>query len=351
MKTPDFSRRHFISAAACLGATNIITKMRADQPNICWAKDVNTEFVNKANENGSFSIVNDQKVRFYSPFVKEPITIVQITDSHLYLDDERGHEYVDYSARMSKAYNVTKHFKTGAETNPIKAFKEIADSISTQKADAIVLTGDILSFPSAAGVDYIRECLDPLSIPYYYISGNHDWHFEGLPGTSCELRSAWIEKRLKPLYPQNANPLAYSAEVKGIKLILIDDSIYEILPEQLLFLQKELSTDMPSLIFMHIPLYAPGRPVSYGVAHPNWNESTDKGYKIERRNRWPEKGHSDTTYAFRNEILQASNVLGVFAGHIHNQSLDLCNGKPLYVTKTATNGSTLTIEILPLPSR
>ena len=295
----------------------------------------------------TFSL-DSRRVRFYSKAITEPVKILQFSDTHLYLDDERGEKYRDYSGRMAKAYNSTRNYKNNAATNPIEMFNQIIDEANSQDLDAIAMTGDIVSFPSAAGVDFILKRLSKLSTPSYYIAGNHDWHFEGLPGSSRDLRDEWIEKRLKPLYPSGVNPLAYAVKVKGVKLIFVDDSTYEIMPEQLEFIKKELSSMEPAILFMHIPLYAPGRSVGFGVGHPNWNASTDGNYKIERRPQWPAEGHTETTYAFRQEALKAVNVLGVFAGHIHVQSLDICQGKPLLVAPAGIDGSAITIEVLPM---
>ena len=290
-------------------------------------------------------------VRFYTKAVAEPTKILQISDVHLFIDDERGNEFRQYSERMSKAYNHTRHFESGADTNPQDALKDIAERAKGKGYDALALTGDIVSFPSAAGVDYVKNTLASVDAPFYYVCGNHDWHFEGMEGTERDLRDEWIEKRLKSLYPKGVNPLAYAVKIKGVKLLFIDDSIYEILPEQLEFLKKELADNMPSLLFMHIPLYAPGRRVAFGGGHPDWNAANDGNYKIERRLRWPEEGHNETTYAFYNEVLNASNLIGVFTGHIHQTSLDILNGKPSSVVRAANDGSTLKIEILPYPNK
>lgn len=286
--------------------------------------------------------------KIYSKAIAEPVRVLQISDTHLFLDDERGAEYRDYSKRMAAAYNKTKHFKTGADTNPIDELKKILADVTPEKYDAVVLTGDIVSFPSAAGVDFLLENLGATGVPYYYIAGNHDWHFEGLPGPSADLRAEWTSKILAPLYPQGADPLAYAVDVKGVKLLLVDDSTYEILPNQLDFVRRELAQGLPTALFMHIPLYAPGRSVGYGVAHPKWGAASDGGWQIERRERWPETGHTETTLAFRREVLAAPNLVGVFTGHVHLSSLDVCEGKANLTARAAVDGSTVKIEFCPL---
>lgn len=345
MDNTSFSRRRFLTASTGFAAVALAANGAMDA-NHCFAEGANSPNGDAFPET-TFSL-DSRQVKFYSKAVDKPVKILHISDSHLYMDDERGEQYVDYSQRMAKAYNSTSNYKTGEKTNPVEMFKQIVAEAETQKPDAIVLTGDIVSFPTAAGVDFVLENLEKTGVPFYYVAGNHDWHFEGMPGSEKDLRNEWIEKRLKPLYPEDANPLVYSVNIKGVKLLLVDDSIYEILPEQLEIVRKELASGEPVALFMHIPLFAPGRGVGFGVGHPNWNASTDRNFEIERRPRWPEGGHTETTFAFRNEVLTAPNLLGVFTGHIHRQSLDICKGKPLHVAPAAVDGSTVTIDILPM---
>ena len=59
-----------------------------------------------------------EKVSFYSDVIKEKIKIIHIADTHLFMDDERGVPFLNFSGRMAKAYNQTKHFKTRENTNP-----------------------------------------------------------------------------------------------------------------------------------------------------------------------------------------------------------------------------------------
>ncbi|MBQ2789119.1 MAG: metallophosphoesterase [Thermoguttaceae bacterium] len=342
MPTPQssqFTRRGFFGASlgTALTASTVASTAFADAAPAAPPAFPETSFA-----------LTGADVKIYSKAIAEPVRVLQISDTHLFLDDERGDDYRDYSKRMAAAYNKTKHFKTGADTNPIDELKKILADVSPEKYDAVVLTGDIVSFPSAAGVDFLLENLGATGVPYYYIAGNHDWHFEGLPGSSAALRAEWTSKILAPLYPKDADPLAYSVDVKGVKLLLVDDSTYEILPEQLDFVRRELAAGRPTALFMHIPLYAPGRGVGYGVAHPKWGAASDGGWKVERRERWPEAGHSETTFAFRRDVLAAPNLVGVFTGHVHVSSLNVCEGKANLTARAAVDGSTTKIEFLPL---
>lgn len=173
----------------------------------------------------------------------------------------------EYKARMEKAYNVTKHYKTGAETNPEKSFEDVLGYAVSTKADLIVLTGDIFSFPSEAAIEWAYEKLKQTGIPFLYVAGNHDWHYEGMKGSLQELRSTWTKQRLLKMYQGN-DPLMGSYTLNGIKVLVLDNSVFDVTPEQLDYFRKQKKDGIPFMVFMHIPMYIPGK--SSGIGDPAW---------------------------------------------------------------------------------
>ena len=99
------------------------------------------------------------------------------------------------------------------KTNPEKAFEEAITYAKESKADIITLLGDIFSFPSELAIEWVLSKLKAIDIPYIYIAGNHDWHYEGMSGELVSLRDKWIKKRLLPLY-QRKNPLMATYDIK-----------------------------------------------------------------------------------------------------------------------------------------
>ncbi|PHQ61547.1 MAG: metallophosphoesterase [Maribacter sp.] len=291
--------------------------------------------------------IDQQKVFFYAEVITQSIKVVHIADTHLFKDDERGIPYQEYSNRMAKAYNQTTHFQTRIKTNPEEAFEQALAFAKEVNADVITLIGDIFSFPSEAAIEWVRSKLKDTGIPYIYTAGNHDWHYEGMKGTLESLRDTWIEKRLLPLYQGN-HPLMAAYDIKGIRFLAIDNSTYQINEEQLAFFIKQVASGMPLVLLVHIPMYAPGKKISFGCGNPNWGAATDRGYKIERRPKWPEKGHTRTTLNFHKEVFNAPNLLGVFAGHIHRNSIEMIKGKPQIVTDDNASGGYLDINFLPM---
>lgn len=294
---------------------------------------------------GSFSL-DGNKIRFTHPAVTRSFTMTLIADTHLFRDDQRGDPYKQYSQRMAKAYNKTKHFQTGVETNPEEAFVETLKIAKANNSSLVTLLGDTVSFPSEAAIDWVLEKMKEAGLNYVYTAGNHDWHYEGMEGSSAQLRETWIKNRLAPLY-NGADPMKQKVEMNGVNLVLIDNSTYEISPEQLQFFQSCLAEKKPCVLMVHIPLYAPGRPVGFGCGHPDWGAKTDRNYQLEKRPQWPQNGHTKTTMEFYNTVFHTENLLGVLAGHIHNQSVDVINGIPQVVSESNAEGGYLQVDFIP----
>jgi DNA repair exonuclease SbcCD nuclease subunit len=294
--------------------------------------------------------IDQNKVFFYSEVINESIKVVHIADTHLFKDDERGIPYQEYSNRMAKAYNQTTHFRTRVKTNPEEAFEQALAFAKEFKADVITLIGDIFSFPSEAAIEWVQSKLKETGIPYIYTAGNHDWHYEGMEGALETLRDTWIEKRLLPLYQGN-HPLMAAYDVKDVRFLAIDNSTYQISEEQLVFFKEQVASGIPLVLLVHIPMYAPGKRISFGCGNPNWGAAKDPSFKIERRPKWPENGHTQTTLNFHKEVFDAPNLLGIFAGHIHRNSIEIIKGKLQIVTDDNASGGYLDIDFLPMDEK
>lgn len=287
------------------------------------------------------------KWRIGHPLVKEPVRLVIAGDAHLTIDDERGEQWRRYSRRMASAYRVMRHWRTGAEVKTPAGFLEAVRTAQEKRPDLFALVGDIVSFPSEAGVDFVVKTLKEAHVPWSYVAGNHDWHYEGEPGTLNDLRAKWCGESLGPLY-QGENPLMHVRMVKGVRMVFIDDSTWEILPCQLEFLREQLESGDPVALYMHIPLFACGcQPGLCPVGDPSWGWQADRNYEKEGRSRWPKGGHTEITYAFRDAVFSSSNVIAVFAGHLHVPMSVEEDGTPQIVTECAASGGHLEVEIVP----
>ena len=259
------------------------------------------------------------------PGIKEKPRFRVIGDTHFNYFDERDKEYAGNYARMSGVSGRNAHLPSQA---PHKYFEQAVDTAKKDGVDAILLVGDILSFPTLANVEYARKKLDECGVPWIYIAGNHDWHFEGLSGSSAELRETWVEKRLMPLYKAGDDPMMFSRVVKGIRIVAIDNSTYLLSRAQVDFWKSEAAKGEPVLLMMHIPLYVKTGPKGC-CASPHWGAALDWAWEIERRPRWIEKATPET-FEFREAVLSTPNLIGVFTGHAHQAFSMRENGQNLF---------------------
>ena len=294
-----------------------------------------------------YTTVDQEKVSFYAEVIDESIKVVHIADTHLHMDDERGIPFQEYSNRMAKAYNQTTHFQTREKTSPKESFEQTIAFAKKVNADVITLVGDIFSFPSEIAIEWVKSKLDATGIPYIYVAGNHDWHYEGMEGSLETLRNTWIKNRLWPLYQGN-NPLMAKYDIKGIRFLAIDNSTYEINNEQLDFFSEQVKTGLPLVLLVHIPMYAPGKNITFGCGNPNWGASSDRSFKLERRPKWPKSGHTQTTFDFYKKVFNSHNLIAIFAGHKHRNSIEVIKGKPQIVSDDNASGGYLDIDFLPL---
>ena len=267
------------------------------------------------------------------PGVREGVRVFHVTDTHLPLHDSRDDAYAGNYARMSHG---------GASR---EVFSQILAKAKAAKADLVALTGDIISFPTLANVEFVAEELRKSGLDWIYTAGNHDWHFEGVPGSDAAQREEWIPKRILPLYCGDVDPFAHSKVVKGIRFVAIDNSIYHVTERQLSFWRSEIAKGDPTVLLMHIPLWMDGFDIDT-CGNPNWGAATDRFWEIERREKWAER-QSAESFALRSEVLAASNLVAVLTGHIHRWLSASKDGRLMFAAPHGKDGFACDVRIVP----
>jgi predicted MPP superfamily phosphohydrolase len=327
------NRRDFMTSAGCVGLGLTLDSFARGGPPRQETKNLR----------GSFSTHKNQ-VSIYTHAPVKPTRLFHITDTHLSIDDERGARYREFSKRMAGAYQSNSHFQTDVKLSTQESFEQTLALAVKQEVNFLALTGDIFSFPSQAAVEWVLQKLNDTGIPFAYVAGNHDWHYEGMKGSSRQLRETWSIKHLEPMYQGN-KPLYAAYDLNGVRFVCIDNSTYEILPEQLAFFRAQTQTKIPLILLMHIPLYMPGRSMGFGCGNPNWGEKSDRNFGIERREKWRNGGHTEVTMAFHEDVFNAPNLLTVLAGHTHRHTLDVKHGVPQVVSAHNATGYYLELNI------
>jgi DNA repair exonuclease SbcCD nuclease subunit len=252
------------------------------------------------------------------PDYKDSLKILQITDIHISIADEKEADMMMYGERMHKAYmNPRKHYSRDTSETTFEYFDDILLKAKKTNTNLLLLTGDIVNFPSAVSVKYVYDRLTETGIPWLYISGNHDWHYEGLPGNLDSLRNTWSKNVLSPLY-NGLNPLYYSTIIHGINFVGIDNSNGRVNEEQINFLNEQLKKSEPIVIISHIPY--------------NLNNRTDR----------PEMT------AFVDVVTANSDkITAIFTGHNHRYSFFFEGNLCQYSTMAAFQGASFPVNIIP----
>ena len=319
------NRREFLGGAMLAGAAAASGCSRTDLPAVVDGRGQCGATGYSLDTNGALRIVVSGQ--------KEMLRVFHVTDTHLPLHDSRDDAYAGNYARMAR----------GGATR--ETFSQILAKAKSAKADLVVLTGDIISFPTVANVEFVVDELKKSGLEWVYTAGNHDWHFEGVPGSDMEQREEWIPKRLSPLYPDGAAPLAYSKVVKGVRFVAIDNSIYHVTEGQLSFWRSEVAKGDPTVLCMHIPLWMDG----FGIGtcgNPRWGAATDSIWQIERRERWAER-QSAESFALRSEVLAAPNLVAVLTGHLHRWLSASQNGRLMFTAPHGKKGFFCDVRIVP----
>ena len=251
------------------------------------------------------------------PDLNDSLKIMQITDAHISIEDDKESDFMVYSERMHKAYNrPIKHFIQDTSKTTFDYLDELLLKARNRNIELLLLTGDIVNFPSAVSVKYVYDKLVESGIPWLYISGNHDWYYEGMPGSPDSLRTTWIKSNLAPLY-NNRNPLFYSEIIHGINFVGIDNSTYKVNNEQVQFVREQLSKNEPIILISHIP------------------------YSLNRNESQP-----GTTALVDLISSNSDKIIAIFTGHTHRTSFYFTGNLCQYNTHASAQGGCCVVNII-----
>ncbi|MGY8825379.1 MAG: metallophosphoesterase family protein [Candidatus Latescibacterota bacterium] len=278
---------------------------------------------------------DDSTATIYIEGLAEDLTILHLTDSHMVIGDERDPEASEHVDHFSQLFGE----RTPGNVPSREVFDQTIERIRSQSLDAAALTGDIIHFPAHAAIEHIEHGVETLGVPTLYTLGNHDWHFPHLPW-STETRAAY--------YPRfygltGGNPACQAIDIGGMRLITLDNSNYQVSPEQVEFLQQQLHSGLPCLLFIHIPLWIESLAPAVMA---QWNApimmATQDGWTGEQRQRWKVPDNWQSTEACLNLLTaedSSDNLAGIFCGHVHFPHIDAFRTERYqYVTKPGFEG-------------
>ncbi len=215
-------------------------------------------------------------------------------------------------------------------------------------ADAVLLTGDIVSFPSEANLAFVKQKLAQLNVPVMFTPGNHDWQFLHL--------EPWNEETRIRNMPLLADFMPSGSDVQvltigEVRLIAVDNSTYQVHEDQVIRIKQLLEDGVPTLLFMHIPVHTPrltadvvrrwGAPIVMGGE--GWTESL--------MGKWEVEPAGAATMEFCNLLRSDAfpNLGAVCCGHVHIPHVDeLVPGRFQFVTQPGYENGYRIIRLIPM---
>lgn len=255
--------------------------------------------------------------------LKEKVSFIHVSDTHLTLADGRdGERKVNLAKKRARIFPG-----------------QIEDLIEIEKTSKelnlpIMHTGDLIDFVSRKNLEYAKKYVQNNDI--YLSAGNHE--FSLYVGEAFE-DEAYRNKSLNRVQSCFKNDIRfYSKKLGKLNCIFIDDSYYRFDLDQFEKLKKEVSYNMPIILFMHCCLYdsnlrkiMSNAEAPYVVCPPEKELENCSEYRI--RQQTPDDITKEMTEYIKNE----KSIKAIITGHLHfdwEGTLDC--GIPQYVTGIKT---------------
>lgn len=255
------------------------------------------------------------------PGLARDYRFLHLTDAHAVLwnetEDPVRAEYAERRAKMF-AWDGVPAAEVLAEA--VAWANEHADSL-----DGVLFSGDLIDFPSAAGLAYLGQLLGSLKLPYVFVPGNHDWNYFN------DTNTPHARVAFRPLFSPFCGGNTYLSKTRFGELTVIGiDNSMELYEDGVAeTLAESLRGEERVILLQHIPLCA-----------ETLRADTVAGWKRDINIGEGGCDHNDNWRKIRGLIMaEDSPVRAVVAGHLHLQHLDLLDGKiPQLLTASATFG-------------
>lgn len=234
-----------------------------------------------------------------------------LTDTHVIVQSEEDDAQV--TANADGRYPI---FMDAAGVSSAEQFPYWMEYANERDVDAVLFGGDIIDYPSSSNIEFLKDNLSVLEMPYMYTLGNHDWTYpwEYMTDTA---KQEYIPM-LQPVIEESGT--IEVLDMGDFLVVAVDNSSNQINPEALERYEEILAQGKPVIVMIHVP-YATEQllakdeilwdsPVvigagNYGSIYPT-EESMD---------------FIEATTA------EDSPVIAILAGHVHFYDKDYIDGE------------------------
>ncbi|MBQ8641422.1 MAG: metallophosphoesterase [Clostridia bacterium] len=260
--------------------------------------------------------------KLYVPGLSREYRFLHLTDAHLVLYDEtETRERAEYAAPRIPMF--AKDGVPSAER--FQAALDWADA-NRESLDGVLLTGDIIDFPSGPNLAYLEKALAGLELPWVYTLGNHDWaYFNDYHTPHAKIAN-------RPLFSRWCGGNTYIQKVRfgEIAVIGLDDTMDMYEDGVAETLAESMAGEENVILIQHVPLYVD---TLHEDTVARWKRDLNIGGEggICRNGNWKK--------VLELVLAADSPVRAVIAGHLHMNHLDYIGGKvPQILTAAAAYG-------------
>lgn len=245
--------------------------------------------------------------------LKHDYNLFLIADTHISLCDSR-----DLSL-MEKAEARRQAFQQESGKIATKAFQNLITQAGEEQADLTIFAGDIIDSAMYASIDFVKKQLDRLSMPYFFILGNHDFEYG---------KEYFSKKAYKKYFPRlsvltGTDRQYVIKEYDDLVIAGINDKNNQFSKSAVKALLPYMRGKKPVILVLHVPLQPQ---FSDSKLEKQANDVWGLSKKGKCRVLLGEsacKPNKDTKKLLDAVFAEDSPVAAVFAGHIHfyNQSM------------------------------
>ncbi len=215
------------------------------------------------------------------------------------LSRERYPQFVDEKGRHSR-----------------ENFEDWIEYANESEADGVLLGGDIIDSPSKEHMNFLKESLKTLRMPYVYTLGNHDWT------TPWDYMSANDRQSYLPgfLAFMQDDTAIHSHDFGEFIVVAVDNSTGQVDGEAIEPYQKILEQDKPVIVLVHVPFLTQS---VLTKAKQVWNS----GVVIGGGNYGGLYPNENSKKFMELTTAKDSPVVAVLAGHVHFYDKDYIDGE------------------------
>lgn len=263
--------------------------------------------------------ISEETIRL--PGVEGEYSLLFLTDTHVIIRDENASEEAAENEAARYPGFVNEEGVSSAEQ-----FPEWIRYANETKVDVVLLGGDIIDTPSDANLQWLKEQLAQLDMPYLYVNGNHDWTYPWEYMTEAG-REAYLPL-LEPF--MNGNTAIQKLDFGEFTVVGIDDSSDQVdsaaLPEYEKILEENRRLALhraeirPVIVVAHVPF------ITQSVL-TKAREAWDHPVVIGAGNYGGIYPSEDSEQFMALTTAEDSPVELILAGHVHFYDRDVIEGE------------------------